>query len=198
MPKAIAALTEAELRAELDKVESAMEATRKALKPLQDKLQRQGERHEKLQDALAVLKKDDFAYVLANTSAYNQWQAMMPKQGYAGGYWRKTNEQAWKLMLRYKAEPQQDLIDFIDKWLQHAKYKVIEVFRHDLSERGHWLVERIGDEWVVYDSRSYTFKYVKPTQYEARFTDTVEMLKYMAAHHWYDGGPREDRWGDDD
>ncbi len=196
MPKAIAKLTEAELQAELTKVRTAMDATQKALKPLQDKWKREIDRQAKLLEAMAKIKANDFGYVLANSSAYDQWQKMMPAQAYTNGYWLNTHEQAWQLKLNYQAVPDQELIDFIDKWLAHAKHQVISVFRHDLCERGMWQVERIGDEWVVYDATSYTYKYRQ--EHEAKFADTVEMLKYVAEHHWYEGGKRYDEDEDHD
>jgi hypothetical protein len=197
MAKSVSNLTEAELVAELTKVESAMDATRKAMEPLNAKWKREYELKDRIQKALAEIKKNDMAYVMANASAHSQWQKMMPRQAYGSGVWQESGEQAWKLKINYKEAIDQDLIDFIEKWSKLTKENKIEIFRHDLCEYGHWVVELKDSKWIIYDERSFEYKYhgQKP---EATFDLLLDMLNYVAEHHWYSGGQSNNDDDDDE
>lgn len=184
-------LTEVEILAQLEVISKKKQSIAAKITPLQKQFARVASKAEKLRDQLNKMKKTDLAYVMFEVSAHNEWQASMPKQAYGSGYWPEVGEQAWKLMLKYQAEPQQDLIDFIAKWLPLSKCKMIEVFRYDCCEDGSWIVEYREGKWVVYDQSDWSYQ--REGKVEAEFDDVVEMCKYVAEHHWFDGGVRPDR-----
>lgn len=187
--KSINTFTLEELESEINSLETKIEAINVKLTPLENARKRHWDRKAKVMERIAELKAGDIEYVINHINAWSQWQKMLPKQAFEHGYWGDTNQQAFKLKLNYMEEPAQDLIDFIERYETVALEVRIGIFRHDLSERGIWQVEKIDGEWVVYDYTSYDYKYQK--KYEFKTKDLVEMLRYVAKHHWYHGGSDE-------
>lgn len=177
-----------ELNAAMKQASTLMKGLDAQMAPLKAEWLRLSTLKDDLKKEIDELKKDDFQYVLTNVSAYEQWQAFLPRQAYSDGYWdNAVKEQAWKVMLNYRAEPEPDLIAFINKWVAVAKHKMFNIFRYDLRGDGFWCVEFKNDIWYVFNRRWNDDCEYRP---DGKFTDVVEMLKYIAEHHWYEGGPR--------
>ena len=182
-------LTEAELVAELAKVETRMGIIRKKMEPLEHSWKLAVGRKETLKNALADLHQNDLGYIIRDIHAYAQWVKMLPKQSFENGYWGDTMEQSFKIKLNYQETPSQELIDFIQEYAMVSKRPRMGVFRYDLSEVGTWNVELVGDEWTIYDTQSYMFRYQNEVEFKTK--DLAEMLRYIAGRHYYQGGPVE-------
>ncbi len=198
MSKAIKNLTVAELEAELAKSDINIEKIKELIAPYQKRLESAYSRRKSLKSAMAQAKANDIGYVIdhVDDSTYDQWQAMLPKQTYSYGYWTDTMQLAFKLMFNYNDEPSQELIDFILRYEAVAKRMRMGIFRHDCSRDGSWIVEKIDDEWVIYNSTSYSYCYQK--QFEFKTKELVIMLRYVSENHYYSGPVKEDNEDDDE
>ena len=195
MVKKLSEMTEMELQAEISKVDSRMSAISDKMAPLKKMYATATSRKESLRKALAAVKKDDLKFILSDTQAYEQFKKLLPKQTYPDGYWGDTHEQAFKIMLNHREVPSEELIAFIREYVKASKTQRMGIFRYDLCERGIWQVSYTDGKWIIYDATSYSFKYLKQNEFETE--ELEEMLKYVAARHYYQGPDYERDYDED-
>lgn len=142
-------------------------------------------------DQIRNHNKNNLEYIMNDIGAFHQWCDLLPKQAYNNGYYhdefgvmgkrpkneeRRRPQQAFEVMLNYKEEPSEELINFINNWLPLSVYKKIGIFRYDLHMDGHWWISFEDDMWRVNDDYR--------TEFEA--VDLVEVLRYVAEFHYYE------------
>jgi hypothetical protein len=144
----------------------------------------------------AKLLENDLAYIVNNPmTAYDVWVKKIPKQAASNGYRTDTNQFAFQLKLDYREKANQELLDFIAEYGKVVADCRMGIFRHDLCERGTWMIERRGSEWVIFDARSYEYRYKKQIEHTTKSIE--EMLEYVAEKHYYQGMERDEDEDDD-
>lgn len=188
---AIADMTMDAIEAESATLTAKTNVLQKQIEALQRKFVTANQRNLKLLAQKAKLLENDLAYIVNNPhTAYGVWVKKLPPQALTNGYRTDTNQFVFQVKLNYQEAASQELLDFIAEYGKVVSDCRMGVFRFDLCQNGIWYIERRGNEWVIYNSISYSYRYKKQVEHT---TATIEeMLKYVAQNHYYEGSDRDE------